>query len=1577
MKNTNLALNFQLAQIRAILSSPGYIKGITSALLLSAGASSTYAHAAAGDGDLEITELTEAFKNGKGSITITGQTSDKGADGKFTNITINAPKDQRVGVNLHPAHKILINDTSHPYTSNYIKAEGDKSGITVANGVIEIGAKSSGAGTAPNPGLHVAATKGASINLFMSRLTVDSELHISTSDQDSRVTVSGVNTVIGNGTDAAKVVVGDISANNGNGSGSVTFGRANSSITVNKNSELQVVSNGNIKAPFPTPGTFVDANTLLVDGGTVHFKHGTKDGFTSVNSNKTDINDGHVRFDKDSDVTLRYGTFNVNGNTNVEIGGKLTLNNSQKLNIADSATFAASSGSNSSELIVYNDSNIKLSKAKLKEFLTGLKEDGAHVQYTDITESDPSKRIKEAGQASIDLNASIEIVGDSQVDLANDKELRFSDTKQAGAITSGYDGKVTAQNITVSKKVSGASKLSVASTNLSLGSESFDSRSSSLGVARLYAKNVEFVPQSGSNNYTLQDHLILSSDSGSIKGNVTVSGGRISINNGANYELEKGKNLVLEADRTATEAGSALSIDNGSLAVSGLVHATDKGSIAIKNGRLDASKATALKVSDNSIKLGENSAIVLNGDQVLNLDKPDQVTFYGDAFSEHAIVSSDESAVSTITMTNLGTMNIEQYRDLRQKTAYNGFFNGFEISGTDAKQEMDYAQIESGTPDSIYRDTQMTATGAVNNPISVGNVKISTGNALAIQEHSNTAGQATGNLVKLTNSSANGNSSQNFVQKADGSVAGVELSGKGAALQLQGTGNIGSIQANANDNGALYIGSPDSLDSAHVKVTGDIGAGASNRIGKIQLQANSNLDVSGKTVNVDNLQIQHGSELAANSATVTITSGSNIEGVLRANELKFESKPVTPVPPPNPPVPLPTISTVIAGNGTVEVQKLTANPETFIQVGEDTQEGLNGTLLAKNVELNKGTIFVDPNYNVEASYAVVDNLSGSKAPNDAGTLDGYAVVGKNAVLAVGFDNKDDVVSIIKNKLNSHGAFVEGADVQNALVLNKQVTLAGSDTIIINSQVTDPAQAVNTARTDGSAITFGNGSALVVTDKVYEATAPGAQKTGAAINIAGNNKNIKTDDGGVVILSGNFTEKDQGVQIFSGTGLKVTKTIQVQSANGLLAGSIDNTSDGKIKDLALNRERLRSMFKNSSKPVQDLLEDVLSGQNADLFDDRDQAGAQFVAKVATDSHSAAELDRAVHAASYAGVQQAAIDTSSAMTNAMMDRGDALNANRQGRRLKDIYTQAYYKAQAERKGNKIEVTTPSLAADSNTGIWATPTYVSTETDGYEAQNASYGADIDIKGVTVGADTLVGNVTLGVAASIGTGESDGNGQGTGLKDEFDYYGLGVYTAISFGQFSLIGDTSVTAIKHDISGASGINGFGNVSASPDSLAISAGITGKYKFETPYMDIAPHFGTRFLRLSTDSYDLYSSGAKSNLLNTHYDDQNIFSFPVGVSLSKLYHVNGWILNPDIDLTVTANVGDTDASSSTKLNGITTPLDLTTQVMDDVTYRAKVGFGITNGNFNSNINVHYTGSENTKSYGINANIGYDF
>ena len=1626
MKQNNLALTFQLEQYRAIFKSP-YIRGLASAIAITAGGVSSYAHAA--DGDLDSTQKwLDSLKAGNGTITITGNDTDKGTDGKYSKVTISGDSGDGVTLELKAEQKILIENTKHPYKENYFEAAASQKLNIRGEGTIDVAPE----GSSTNPGLFMVAKGGGKLDVNVGNINVQSNMHIATHGDASVATVAAQNIVIGNNkftgsTDkpeesgrATIHVGGTVDApQNFSGDGTSILGNESSNITVNRDGKIRL-NTGKDNA--------VKAANVTVDGGVISFAEGKKGGNAIYQVANTDVNNGNVSVKAGSNVTIKGGSFNVNGKSYVDLSDTLTVQ-SATFKVGDEAVLAGhESASGGKAKVVLSGSSegeatLELTKAKLKSFLKAQNADGSKLQYVDENEQfkNPANKLKNATAGSVVLNSGGGInFTDSHVELA-DSDLKFSDgsTSAVGSITVNDGGFVRGQHVSISKKIENAAKLNVQAKNLTLGSKNFDSSSTALGVKGLFAQNVEFVA-ADDGNYTLQDDLVLQSDkSETIKGGLKISSGSLTIK-GGDYHMEQGKDLIIanvkpstdngpgsgsgsgstgsgsgtpsgtastavayakalsgeagtgavsgeerlyalmsingkaageaagiaDSGTTSTPAKVALTIQDASLTVNGgKLETTGENGIKLVDGTLDARGASSYKIASASIELENTSSLHLDGSKILDLKEGKTVEFKKDVFAEDAIKTGANGNTSTVNLANVGSMTMEQFKDLKTKTTFEGFFDGFAISDANAKPEMNLGDLEQGTPDGVYQNTQVKVETNIDKSVSVGNVVV-TASPLEIAAGGSSSPDTSGNsstLVKLTNAGANGNGKNNFVQTADGTITGVNFKGAGTALQLQGTGNIGAIKAEAENQGQLLIGNNEGSAPGKVTVKGDIGAKDAG-IGTVKVQANSDLVVEGSSVTTQNLQLAQGSSLTAKESLITITAGttgsasSAINGDIDAKELKFDG----------------SGSHVIAGNASVQVENFTGSSGATIQVGEDKVGGLGADVLAKNMNLNGATLFVDPDFNVQASYHVVENLAGANDAHSAGTLSGTAVVGKNAVLAVGFDNKDDVLSIIKDRLGAHGGFNSGSEIQNALVVNKGIKLEGKDKIVVDPKATGPDAATQAT----AAVTFGENTAMVITDNVYT-VGPDGKKTGAAIDVtATDSKSVVADAKTTVLLSGKFNGNDTNVKIFAGA--TNAPAITATSTNGLLSGTIG--TDGTIAKLNVNTKLLDEKFAKVSKPVREMLSETISGGN-NVFDGTNGAGGEYIAKITTDSNTGLEADKAAHTAIYAGSAQASMAAVDALNDAMQERAQSFA------HVKKSSSQIF------NQNDNLLNSTASKPTEAVTGFWASPNLRRTKADGFNSSGATYGADVDLYGMSAGADLALGNLTVGAAASIGRGDAEGTGNGGGLKDDFDYYGIGAYASMAVGNFSLIGDASFNYIKHDISGYSGFAEYGNLGTKADSKAFSAGANAMYTFNTPFFALTPHFGTRFTRLETDSYNLGS--AKGEIANTSIDTVNIISVPMGLTFSQDFYNNGWIVSPSLDLSVTLNEGDTELASRTHFNGMKKDLNLNSEIMDDVTYGVKFGLNSSNGNFNSKVSVNYNGSDNTDSFSINAGASYNF
>ena len=774
--------------------------------------------------------------------------------------------------------------------------------------------------------------------------------------------------------------------------------------------------------------------------------------------------------------------------------------------------------------------------------------------------------------------------------------------------------------------------------------------------------------------------------------------------------------------------------------------------------------------------------------------------------------------------------------------------------------------------------------------------------------------------MTLENANA-GDGAGKFVSDKDGNVAGVTMTGDNT-LTLAGNGAIGAIEG-AVGKGTVIVGT-DVTKPSNVSVEGSIGTEAAQLA---QVNTNgANVTVAGD-VYVNNVAINGGSLVLADGKKIVLGTDSaaltsTFAGNVTADSLTLKSATGG--------------NLIISDDAAVKLNTLTAVANVTIQVGQDGTDTSSGTLETGKLDLAGGALIVDPEFTEDAAIAAVKNLSQKDQVTGAEVLNGKVAVGKNAAVGIGFGSRAEVEDLLSTYgYMVGGKFVESSNLHGALVLNAPLKIANTHGVKIDTTST----ALSANDVAQNEFNMGAKSALVITDGAYSVDADG-KKTGAAVTLEKGGANSVKIDGGKVILAGNFTAADSNIQVFSGdSGFSVSGTgIKLESANGLIEALIG--ADGKVQAGSWTFDKdnkLDTYYGAAAEPVRDLLKSVMKGEITG-----NAVGNKFLGTVANSKDKSGILaDAAAHAATYAGAQQAAVASVTTMADAMFGRVGAVGVE--------------------------AASISATGSQANGGVWLTPMYKSVDADGFNAQGASYGSEVDLGGVAFGADTVNGNMRFGAVFNIGSGDAEGKGNGNGLKDEFDYYGFGIYSAMGFGNFALVGDASMTVISHDVEGH-GLKG------KADTTAVTMGLTGQYSIATPVVDVTPHLGARFIRLNTDSYDLMS--ADGVLATTDFDVQNVFSVPLGVTLSKGFVAGGWTLAPSADLTVAFNTGDTDAKSKTTFTGVPS-IDLTTEVLDEVTFGVSLGLGAQYGAFGTSFGINYTGSSNTDSFGVNAQCRYMF
>ena len=245
---------------------------------------------------------------------------------------------------------------------------------------------------------------------------------------------------------------------------------------------------------------------------------------------------------------------------------------------------------------------------------------------------------------------------------------------------------------------------------------------------------------------------------------------------------------------------------------------------------------------------------------------------------------------------------------------------------------------------------------------------------------------------------------------------------------------------------------------------------------------------------------------------------------------------------------------------------------------------------------------------------------------------------------------------------------------------------------------------------------------------------------------------------------------------------------------------------------------------------------------------------------------------------------------------------------------------------------------------------------------------GYSSDIYAGTLGADYQFANgAVLGAALTIGTADTDSKGTTAKTSMDSDLVGFSVYGSKTFADiWNVAGDIGYLQASNDVTES----GYGFGDFSEDVNAFTLGVRGEVLTKAGSVNIVPHLGLRYTRLSTDGF---TAG-----FNTEIDDQNIFQMPVGVTVSADFETSGWTIAPKFDLSVVPTFGDKDADLKLGISGVSASDDLSVRVIDSNPVQATLGVSATNGAWGFGLNYKLgVGSDDRMNNSFNANVRYAF
>lgn len=684
-----------------------------------------------------------------------------------------------------------------------------------------------------------------------------------------------------------------------------------------------------------------------------------------------------------------------------------------------------------------------------------------------------------------------------------------------------------------------------------------------------------------------------------------------------------------------------------------------------------------------------------------------------------------------------------------------------------------------------------------------------------------------------------------------------------------------------------------------------------------------------------------------------------------------------------------TVDSLKLTNGTqATVADLTldgANKTLTVGTDGDTVGGT--TLSAKHINLNGGTLLVDPAWELDSSNVAVESMGTPTTPPTTPTadviVDGNVGVGQNSYLALGTADTGWLPGVVGNYTKGVGLSKDG--ITAALGVFKGIEIATGNGLVVDGRLTDTSTPTLSSAIASNTATFGANSLLVVNGaNIYgdKAAITFAHTGGGTLSVAEGAKLLVTDavagqdytivSNAAAVQYGTSTPIVNGGTVWKTEGLSTT-TDMISLGDAVFTPGSAGTPD-KVTTAAV-RNDAHTVFPNLSDGMANAVNDLYTGHAGaagkprwDYADvNSDQMGVRFLSRatdnrfLGMDKNAAAESIESAARIAFAGaVPQMTKMASDAGTNAVVNRlGFANPAD--GAQAMDA------------EGKIVDRNTTGFA------LWIAPLWQSQHGWGLDADSMDYGFNGNLGGVSLGADyTFENAIRAGITFNIGGGYAESSGGDLSSTDNrMNFWGLGAYAGWNYENFGVMADVSYTSTWNDLKqDVDSRMGMGDLEADVQATAISAGLRAEYLLQTSAMDIIPHIGVRYMSLNTWGYDVDTHGG--TVLEGDSLHQDIWTFPIGVTFSKDFALDsGWNFKPSLDFSVIPAAGDIKAKHDVHFTGLPGTYEVETQMMDYLTWQGGVGLELANDNMSIGVNYTLQAGQHTTGHGVFGSFRYEF
>ena len=263
------------------------------------------------------------------------------------------------------------------------------------------------------------------------------------------------------------------------------------------------------------------------------------------------------------------------------------------------------------------------------------------------------------------------------------------------------------------------------------------------------------------------------------------------------------------------------------------------------------------------------------------------------------------------------------------------------------------------------------------------------------------------------------------------------------------------------------------------------------------------------------------------------------------------------------------------------------------------------------------------------------------------------------------------------------------------------------------------------------------------------------------------------------------------------------------------------------------------------------------------------------------------------------------------------------------------------------------------------WISPYYRHTHRSDMESNGGT--SKDDSGGSAFGLDIAFGNLVIGGAFDGGYTRSKYTYGDVSSEDKNDFYGITMYADWTEDKLRIYGGLGFSLDDHDIE----VKTYGfKQNADSNTYALTWALIGEYKVYDKAVYVTPYAGVRHAFIDTESYKLGTTSYDS-------DAQNIFRFPIGVKVGRLFNYSGFTLRPACNFSVEPVCGDTKTHTKIHSRTLGTSETSKARMTDDFYWDTSIG--VTAGFYGISLTLAYGfhGSEHETEHGVSLTYNWRF